>query len=291
VGQRGHDRVRRAAEHELLHQQPGQEPGGEPALRDGLGHRWGDQDRADRAATRPPVGRAAVHDPDQLHQPVDLLTRLLPERRVARAAAPTHPLTPGNVVDLLAGQQMGVVPTAVPTRTLPLPTAPFLPAVGPTGRVVTVGCLLGRLFGRLLRRRPERQLRQHRHLLPQHADLALQLHDLGPQHGIVRRDALGLSTPELDVAATTGITAAHDLVTRPPPAGRVQHPASPGVSPRSSTPIPATGSPNAYRSTTRCCAWRTSCNNSHRTRPVTARVVVRTCVRRPFPMVGKGRVR
>jgi hypothetical protein len=114
VGQRGHDPVRGTAEHELLAQQPGQETRGEPALADRLGHRWRDQDPPDRAATRPPVGRAPVHDAGQRDLPVDLLATLLPERCVARAAARTHPLALGNIVDLLAGRQMRVVPAAVP---------------------------------------------------------------------------------------------------------------------------------------------------------------------------------
>jgi hypothetical protein len=55
-----------------------------------------------------------VHDTDQLNLPVDLLTRLLPERGVTCPAARTHPLVVGDVVDLLAGRQVGVVPAAVP---------------------------------------------------------------------------------------------------------------------------------------------------------------------------------
>jgi hypothetical protein len=54
-----------------------------------------------------------------------------------------------------------------------------------------------RPLGRLLRRRPERQPRQHRHLLGKRADLALQVRDPGPQHDLVCRQALRLGTPEL----------------------------------------------------------------------------------------------
>jgi len=104
VGQRGHDAVRGTTQHELLTQQPGQEPTGEPTLPDRLGYRCGDQDPTDRAATRPPVGRAPVHDPGQLHLPVDLLTTLLPEPGVARAAERAHPLGLTDVVDLLTGR-------------------------------------------------------------------------------------------------------------------------------------------------------------------------------------------
>ena len=131
MGQRGDDPVRGPAQHELLHQQPGQKPGGEPALADRLGHRWGDQHAADRATAAAPVGRAAVHDPGQLDLPVDLLAALLAEPDIARAAARAHPLGLGNVVDLLAARQMGVVAAAVPARAPPLPTATLRPARQP----------------------------------------------------------------------------------------------------------------------------------------------------------------
>jgi hypothetical protein len=50
----------------------------------------------------------------QLDLPVDLLTGLLPERDVTRAAARTHPLPLGNIMDLLTGQQMVLAAATVP---------------------------------------------------------------------------------------------------------------------------------------------------------------------------------
>ena len=234
VGQRGDDPVRGAAQHELLHQQPGQKPGGEPALADRLGHRCGDQDPADRATAAAPVGRAAVHDPGQLDLPVDLLAALLAEPGIARAAARAHPLGLGNVVDLLAGRQMRVVPAAVPARAPPLPTTALvrLPVAQRRHRSPVAA---RRRLGRLLRRRPERQPRQHRHLLGERPDLTLQVSDPGPQRDVVRRQPLRLAppplgTPELDAARLTEITAAHDAGTRSPPAGTRPAPTPHGVS-------------------------------------------------------------
>ncbi len=137
---------------------------------------------------------------------------------------------------------MGVVPAAVSARAPPLPATAFrLPA----GRVITDRVITGRVItGRvitaarptsravaarrplgLLRRRPERQPRQHGHLLGERADLTLQVRDPGLQHDVFHRQALRLGTPELDLAHTTEITAAHDADTRSPQAARVQHPA------------------------------------------------------------------
>ena len=104
------------------------------------------------------------------------------------------------------------------------------------------GCLLGRLPGRrLLRRLPERQPGQLRHLLGQRPDLALQLHDPVPQLRRLRPGLLGLrpptlrlGTPEPDVVATKiAAIAAHDRARRSPSATRVQH-SNPRVSRRAS---------------------------------------------------------
>ena len=230
VGQRGDDPVHRAAQHELLHQQPGQKPSAEPALADRLGNRRGDQHPADRATTGAPIRRAAVHNPDQRNLPVDLLAALFPERGVARAAARAHPLALGNVVDLLAGREMGVVPATVPTRAPPLPAAALRLPAGRVAGLRVAGVFADRRRLGLLRRLPERQPRQHRHLLGERADLALQVRDPGPQHDVVRSQALRLGPPELLTAPSTEIAVAHDTSTRSPPRIGVQHPSPHGVS-------------------------------------------------------------
>jgi len=139
----------------------------------------------------------------------------------------------------------------LPTTTLALPArrGRTQPARRRGGRV-----LAGRgPCARLLRRRPERQLRRHRDLLDQRVDLSLQIRDLGPQHQVVRRQALSLApvtrelsglgpppprlrAPELDpvrtteIVHTTEIAAALDPNTRSPPTAQVQHPGTIGVS-------------------------------------------------------------
>jgi len=68
--------------------------------------------------------------------------------------------------------------------------------------------------------------------------LALQVNDPGPQHDVLRREALHLGPPplrlgppELDTAHTTEVAVTHDTSTRSPLRARVQHPARRGVSP------------------------------------------------------------
>src|SRR6476619_2374850 len=120
---------------------------------------------------------------------------------------------------------MGVVPATVPPRPLPLPTTtPGRQVTDLLSRSCAIGaaltdCLLGRLPGRrLLRRLPERQPGQLRHLLGQRPDLALQLDDpvpqlrrLGPRPLGLRPPTPRLGTPEPDVAtAKIAAVAAHD---------------------------------------------------------------------------------
>jgi hypothetical protein len=139
---------------------------------------------------------------------------------------------------------VGVVPAAVPPRPLPLPTTTpgrqvtdLLSRSCAIGAALT-GCLLGPLPGRrLLRRLPERQPGQLRHLLGQRPDLALQLDDpvpqlrrLGPRPLGLRPPTPRLGTPEPDVATTKiAAVAAHDRARRSPSATRVQHPNPPCV--------------------------------------------------------------
>ena len=136
-------------------------------------------------------------------------------------SCPRYPLRTDGRAD---GQRLGAA------RRCPRPRFAFRPAVSspavsltaarPTGRAVAARRPLG-----LLRRRPERQPRQHGHLLGERADLTLQVSDPGLQHDVFHRQALRLGTPELDLAHTTEITLAHDVGTRSLQAARVQHPA------------------------------------------------------------------
>ncbi|MGH3867440.1 MAG: hypothetical protein ACRDQ4_15115 [Pseudonocardiaceae bacterium] len=131
----------------------------------------------------------------------------------------------------------------MPARAPPLPTTAFRLIAGlPIARPARRRRALARSWlGRLLRRRPERQPRQHGHLLGERADLAFQLSDPGLQHNVIRRQALRLGTPELDTARITEITTAHDAKTRSPSTARVQHPGPGGVSPQKSDALPGYG--------------------------------------------------
>jgi hypothetical protein len=103
MGQRGRDPMGGPAQHELLHQQPGQKPRGEPALADRLRYRWRGQHPADRAAATAPVGRAADHDPYQPHLPVDQLATLFAERDIPGPAARAHPFGFRHVANVFLG--------------------------------------------------------------------------------------------------------------------------------------------------------------------------------------------
>ena len=125
----------------------------------------------------------------------------------------------------------------MPTRAPPRPAATLRLPAGRVAGLRVAGVLADRRGLGLLRRLPERQPRQHRHLLRECADLALQVRDPGPQHNVVRSQtlrlgtpALSFGTPELD-AHTTKIAVTHDTGTRSPPRTRVQHPSPHGVSP------------------------------------------------------------
>jgi hypothetical protein len=62
-----------------------------------------------------------VHDPGQLHLPVDLLAALGPQRIEGLVAVRADPLIGRHIMDFLEGVQMRVVPPTVPTATRPLP--------------------------------------------------------------------------------------------------------------------------------------------------------------------------
>jgi hypothetical protein len=143
-----------------------------------------------------------MHDPDQLHPPIDLIAGLRTQKLELQPALRAAPQPLGNVVDDLLGLQMRVIPPAMPTTT-PLLTPPRLghtrtrrirhparlPAI-PTRRIPTRRVRVRtRTRPRLLRRLTEQDPRQHRDLLSQlrHPSLSRLSPNLSHPHALLPR--------------------------------------------------------------------------------------------------------
>ena len=138
-GQHLDDPVHRQTQHELQIEQPRAERGREPALGNRVRRRRRGHRPRPRTGTRPPVPHPPVHDPGQVHLPVDLLAAFGPQRSELHTAVRADPLIGRHIMDLLPGVQMRVVPPTVPLAARPLP--PLRPLTLVIGVAVTAGAI------------------------------------------------------------------------------------------------------------------------------------------------------